>query len=786
MKKTIFPCISLILVILLSSFRAYGQPHLLTGTVMDEDRLPVEVFNVIVLHPADSTYVKGDAFFNGRFEMRHDLTGDYLVNISCLGYEDAYIPVRLKEQVSLDTVVLRKSSILLKDVVVTGTAPLVRQVQGKLVVQISNTPLASLGSVTDILGRAPGLKMNDGEPEVFGKGKPLIFIDGKEVKSFAEVEMLQPNEIVSIEIDRNPSSRYIASAASVLHIKTKRGASEGFSTQVFNTSYFARRFSNRTGVRINFSKGRFKNYLGYDFIDSKNRDYVESYEINHLEDDLLKNTTLSERNYSTLTHQFLFGSTYRINPKSDVSVQYNIRHSDSNEREKSIQTISQDTGDGRVLDISQTANSLRPIHILNATYRFKPDSLSEFTLSADYSRHDNSGFQTIREKTVSTGQSETKEIANKDGSNVYVLRSEYSTRLFGEINTLSGFRYGHIGTDNRTSFANLSDAADDYTDLTGISEYSYAAYFTLGHDFKKVGLEAGLRYEGVKYKAVLNDKVIRDKWDNHLFPSFSVSSRDWSEQFDLSLNYSSKISRPSMYELNPALSYYNSIAYSRGNPLLKSTITHSIALSATLWKNLNLSVEYEHEKNPRIEAIINDEENPGHMIFTPVNIDKATKWSVSSSYSNNWSFYTLSLDASAGFPSVSIPFLGETLKRSRPEWYFKIGNDFNITKTTVGSLSYYYSGKCIELMTDFSATSNLSVNLSQYAFKKKLQFTVSVNDIFRKSYGDWKDRYGSIESGQYKNGDSRHVRLTVRFNFNNYKNVYDRKSDSDKEIDRLR
>jgi hypothetical protein len=560
---------------------------------------------------------------------------------------------------------------------------------------------------------------------------------------------------------------------------------EGLSTQVFNTSAFARKYSNETGIRFNLSKGKFDNFLGYDYSISKSKDYVEAFEYNYQDDYVLKSVTDEKTHYTDNTHRLLWGSTCHITAKTDFSLQYNMIQKDIGNRIRREQVISGKSGDDQTIDISEKDNFSRPTHILSAACNFKPDSVSELIFSADYARHSYSDLQAIAENTISTGDNVFKDLENENSSNVYVFRSEYSTSVFGNCDLLLGFRYGHIGTNSTTGFVNHTEETANYKDLTEIRENNYATYFTFGHSFDHVGFDTGLRYEGVKYEALANDETIRDKMDNHLFPSINIFSTALVDHLDFSLGYTSKISRPAISELDPSLQYLSRISNTKGNPLLRPTIVHNIALNAELWETLSLSVEYTYEKDPRILAGTSDADNPDMIIFTPVNIDKSSTWEANVSYNNKWGPYELNSSFGLVFPDAEIPFLGQILHRTHPSCDFSIGNSLTLSKSTYASCSFDYWSKNIDLMTDYYPTYDLSLSLTRYVWEKRVQITIEANDLFRRYFGDWRDKYGTIECGEYLSNDNRNVKLTIRYNFNNYKNVYKRKSNSDEEINRV-
>ena len=78
-----------------------------------------------------------------------------------------------------------------------------------------------MGSANDVLERVPGItrKSND-VLEVLGKGQPVIYINGRQIRDKTELEQLSSGEIASVELVTNPGARYDATAKAVVRIRS--------------------------------------------------------------------------------------------------------------------------------------------------------------------------------------------------------------------------------------------------------------------------------------------------------------------------------------------------------------------------------------------------------------------------------------------------------------------------------------------------------------------------------------------------------------------------------------
>ena len=194
----------------------------ITGMVVDETDTPLAYANVI-LQKSDSTYIAGAvADTAGRFVMAAHPEAAW-IQVTFIGYETQYRSLKDIELIKLtpDTEVLGKA-------VVKAVLPKTEIHGDALVTKIENSVLAESGSATDVLERLPGVTLKDEAFEVFGKGTPLIFVNGRQIRDNAELEHLNSNEIKSVEVVMNPGSRYDASVRSVIRIQTLRKQGEGF------------------------------------------------------------------------------------------------------------------------------------------------------------------------------------------------------------------------------------------------------------------------------------------------------------------------------------------------------------------------------------------------------------------------------------------------------------------------------------------------------------------------------------------------------------------------------
>ena len=208
------------------------------GTVKDAKGLAVPYANVMLLAEKDSAFIDG-AITNEIGQFVLNVKGDnLLLKVSCVGYKDTYAAIKSDEQ----NITLQENSVALSAVVVKGNLPKYKTSLEGMVTMVSGSALSGLGTGSDVLRHIPGVFASSDGYVVFGKGTPLIYINGRKIFNNSEIENLKSEEIKSVEVLTSPGAKYDATVKSVIKITTKRPVGEGFSMNwlaKYDQSYLA-------------------------------------------------------------------------------------------------------------------------------------------------------------------------------------------------------------------------------------------------------------------------------------------------------------------------------------------------------------------------------------------------------------------------------------------------------------------------------------------------------------------------------------------------------------------
>lgn len=68
---------------------------------------------------------------------------------------------------------------------------------------------------------------------------------------------------------------------------------------------------------------------------------------------------------------------------------------------------------------------------------------------------------------------------------------------------------------------------------------------------------------------------------------------------------------------------------------------------------------------------------------------------------------------------------------------------------------------------------------------KRLKITISANDLLHKSEADITRYINNVRSQAFLDNDSRNITVSIKYNFNNFKNIFQKNNGSEEEINRI-
>ena len=187
---------------------------------------------------------------------------------------------------------------------------------------IRDSVLSQAVSANDVLRRLPGVISKNGDFEVFGKGTPLIYINGRMVNDNTELEQLNSEEILEAEVITNPGASYDAAANSVIKIKTIKKQGDGLSFDFRSSTYIHHgKFDWVEQINLNYRYSNLDIFASLGYSKTAPDSFSEITQSLQSENllELQKKLTYSNK-VRTMTP--ILGFNYQFNPNHSIGFRY--------------------------------------------------------------------------------------------------------------------------------------------------------------------------------------------------------------------------------------------------------------------------------------------------------------------------------------------------------------------------------------------------------------------------------------------------------------------------------
>lgn len=761
----------LLIVFIWASEIACGQVR---HIVYDENHGPLEFANVL-FYTADTTYVTGTVSGrNGVFTL--PATGNYsLVKVSMIGYQSRWLHTPLP-----DSIFLKSTQTQLKGVIVKSASS-IRLVGSSLFVDVQNSPFRNLGNADELLGKLPSVRAEEGVYSIFGKGVATIYVNNRRLRDNSELQRISPSDIATVEIVRNPGAGYDATIPAVIKIKLKRPASEGWGIQVSTYGRLGRRFSDAETVSLNYNTHPVNL-----FFEASNSSYRMNTDQTNLSDTytgegtwrMLSDMPRWDSNYYDYT--LTGGADVQLSGEHQLGTRWSYTDDTSRYGGPTANTMFYNGLTYENLSALTASNSGYNQVMGNLFYTGQLTPQFDVTFNADFTRKNT----TNSDATTEWGDLTPQHTNLNSGTADYTLWSGRLTSRW-TVNKKLYFMFGGDGnvvSQNRTNYSYNNEEAYAAS-LLKSEDRNGALFVESGFSIDKLRVYAGLRYEVtmMDYRDAQSDKSLLDKTYRRFYPSASLSLPVG--KADMSLSYTSKVGRPSFYQLRNGSEYFNRYLVTEGNPLLLPQYTSDLSY-VVQYKSFNATVGWQRVKNYMQSENEIIDPNPLNVLRRPVNMPAYAGIYVNLAYDFRvgvWHPY-LSANMTKTYFTVkrvsnNMPKLGK-----RPLMNFSFGNWFRFgTWSLYADILYDTNGYLREYQE--CARINFRMGLMKYFFKRSLYVSLQANNLFHARETEISHNSNEIfNKTRYK--DNQTVSLYIRYTLK-YKNKYKGMNSAQSEIDRM-
>lgn len=759
--------LSLALILSLSFSSIQAQ---LKGTLIDENKQPIEFANVTLYSLPDSVMITGAVSdVKGNFSLNGNGTDDAFLEISFIGYETQTV-LALREQ----TIVLKYLSEQLHEVVVKGRRNLFRLENNGVTATIKGTILEALPSTNDVLAQLPFVIGKDDEFTVMGKGQPLIYINNRLVRDNSELRQLQPKDIKNIQIITTPGAAYEASVKSVIKINTLRRQGEGLSGDITIDERQGRTFSGYEGISLNYRKERWDIFGTLNNAHHRSKDSQEGKQMFTVAENVFKQTDSADLESKVTNYNPSVGINFSPNEHNSAGLKYDYNYSDIDFAfDSKIKSLMNNETPLLQSQISQIMTKSKA-HKINGYYNGQATDALSFNLNVDVL----SGDKNVNQSSYSI-DNVSDEILNK-GDNEYILYAGkgIANYAFGNNSLSAGGEYAYT---NMTQTYKINRTDLGLTDSDNKQKQNRIALF--GSYQKQLGMlsfDIGVRYEHIKMDYFENKtlKEEQSKEYNKLFPNMSFSYNGGSYQ--LQLSYEKKITYPSYYDLRSNVQYSSPFIYEGGNPLLKPSIYHNIT-AMYIWRDLQVMALYNKNKDA-IFTLPSIFENKDIILFRPENVKDYSDFTFGVVYAPTVGIWNPQIQLFMQKQWLSLGSPSQNYNKPLVTCVFNNNFQFNNNWTLRLNTTINNEGHSQNVLIKSMFKTDLAV--SKTFFEGKLGVYAGVTDVFHTNNQKWDVSYNNIHTQMNKNIDSTKGYITLKYSFNATSRKYKGQRASD-EINRL-
>ena len=745
----------------------------LTGTIIDEQGVPVAYANVAILNPSDSTLLSGGVSNeSGYFAVPYERlrVGDgtsgmqerVLARISYVGYKTIY---QMCDKPELGTIRMHPDNYTLNGVEIQGERPKVVLQGNSLMMNVEGTVMERMGTAEDVLTRVPMIAKRGEGYEILGKGTPLIYLNNRKLTDLNELRNIQSDNIRNVEVIQNPGARYDASVNAVIIIRTKRAAGEGLGVELSSWSRGGRGYANNERVNLTYRTGGlelFANLFGA---------YNKRWGRGEFEQTVFADTlwVINNRQKKNVRNPFLegrFGFNYQINDNHSFGGFYQNTY----DYVKTCSEYDDDLlADGMPYDHLQNSSIRRdkntPSHQVNLYYTGKVGKLC-IDFNADYTSR--------KQRNLNQQQELSTEYEDRDVNTESQTRSKmFAEKLFVTHPLWKGqIEVGEEFTNTR--WKSRFDNQEGYIANSNNEQHenNIAPFVELRQRLGHFQLSAGLRYEHVESEYFVSGQRCDEQCRTYddFFPSASVSTS--AKNLQLSFSYAKRTSRPAYWLLSSDVTYENRLNRQTGNPYLMPIKYHNLN-AMVMWKWLYLMMNYSHCIDPIISETQSMEDDSKVNLVTSKNYDHADWLTITLGAQKNVKLYdgiiwTPQYNVSLMKPWLEGTFLGQKKSFSHPMLSLQLGNvimlphdwlmqaDFNMhTHGNTGSNIWV---DCTNAM--------LSLSVSKDFFKRRLNVKLTGNDLFNGGINHVILYSNRMMFRKMEDNDSRCIQLSLRYRFN--------------------
>lgn len=750
------------------------------GKIVDEKGEPLAFANVVLLNRQDSAFVKGVVSGeDGHFAI-DSACNNGIIKVTSVGYKTAW-----KDCTGENAGVIKMvaDSKVLGEVVVKSLLPKTILKNGGMTTTVAGSVLEKAGTMEHLLDRIPNVSAQNGNIKVFGRGEPIIYINGRQMRDRSELDRLSSDNIKSVEVIANPGARYAASTKAVIRITTKKIQGDGFGFDATTEGSYDEKKNTGGYARLNLYYRRNGLELGAYAYSSKQSspDEKDLQQMTYLDKTLNQQDRTRWKN-KTETFSSRLNASYQFDDNNSlgasISFLRNPKLQTDGKTEGSVlrNEVLTETNTSIRSEFGQNSNWSSNVYYVGKVGKLGIDFNTDWFWSKGNNRNNiDEHYQEVN----SDMQNQLVNSTTSKYNRLIASKMVFSYPLLGGDLSVGG---EYSFTNRNTNYAIIPNTLADNV-IDRIKEDMVSAFVTYNRDFGKLNMEAGLRYENVDFKYYDDSQYMAEqsKTYGEWFPSLSLSMPIGNVQMQLS--YAADINRPNYWVLRSGVQYSNHYTYETGNPFLVSEISRNTSYDlAYKWLTFNLT--YEHVSDPIYQTVEMYKDNTTIGLMRMIN---------GKSYNNVTS--TLNLQPTFG---IWHPMLSAMVEKqwfeletrdgrylNKPVAMFRFNNTFDTKWAMFSVMMTYITKGYEENHYIYKPMFNTDLSIYKGFLKDCLTLQLYVSDVFGTNDSHIIGKYGKLKETVFDEFSTSKISLTVRYKFNVTRSKYKGTGAGDSQKNRM-
>lgn len=768
------------------------NPGVVSGKIIDKSTNEPVGFSTVSILDGNKPVAGVSTKEDGSFEIKNLALKSLTLKVNFIGYKDASRIINLSEEtkeINLGNITLEIESNTIETVSIVKERSTIEQKADRKVVTIGKDLIASGTTASEIFNNIPTVSIDPQTKELSlrGNSNVRVLIDGKPTNIDAGqlLQQIPSASIKQVELITNPSSKYNPEGNSgIINIILNKNSQMGFNGSINSGVTFGITPKTNQSINMNYKVGKVNFYTNYGFNHGKNRNrgFVESERptLENKQDFRFLNTNTS--------HLFKLGADYYINDANTLSFFTNWNINDGKGDSKTVVNYFDPANPDDLQTNTNNSGSVTQTYDLNFKHNFKKKGeLIEFqinhskTNSEDLAHFSNNGIPRLNDINSITNYSQFNIDYTNPLSETAKIEVGYESRIQDGQNKFYNESLPFYGNNPFTFNRNIHAVYTNYSKT--INKFTAQ----LGVRIEEYNLDA--RFErNEKNPDYYENKIVEDNIFT-AYPSAYLSYK-MNDSNTFNVNYTRRVDRPSIGQINPIREWTTPLLESRGNPALKPQFTNSFEVnhtkilkigsitSAIFYRLINAEISRVIFPNPLISTqniMSYDNFKNNNQLGLEINANlKITKW-----WSTNASAdaYFKTVRGTVTNISTNLP---ENKEIKVTTFNTRLNNTFTASKNLKLNLFGMYRGRDLGLQFIRTPMYKIDFGANYSVLKGKGTISARLNDMFNMMHFGFNGNIPYRQEGEF-HWESRTFYAGFAYNFGGGKNKELQRKQRDKQ-----